>query len=147
MARPTTLKFGKFFVRLSDGGDPPEFVAPCGFSSKSFTRSKSLNETPVGDCDDPDKPAWSERDVVSMSATISGQGVLAKEAVDIWEAALADEDSIECEVELVYGASDSRLYEGRFHLESFEITGSSGDRVQVSVTMQSDGPIVYTKTP
>src|SRR5690606_38318399 len=107
-----------------------------------FSRSKSLNEVPIDDCDDPDAPAWSERDVASMSATISGQGVLAKEAVDIWEAALANDESIECEVELVYGTGDSRLYEGRFHLENFEITGSRGERVQVSVTMQSDGPIV-----
>lgn len=146
MAKPVTVKFGKFFVRLSDGGSPPEFIAPCGFTSKSFTRNKTLNEVPIPDCDNPDAPAWVDRDVQSMSATISGSGVLAKSAVPIWEAALASTDSIECEVELEYPDGDSDVYTGNFHLESFEITGSNGERVQVSVSMQSDGEIEYDRT-
>lgn len=146
MAKPITVKFGKFFVRLSDGATPPVFGAPCGFTSKSFTRNKTLNEVQVPDCDDPDAAAWSERDVQSMSATISGSGVLAKSAVPIWEAALESTDSIECEVELEYPDGDSDIYTGLFHLESFEITGALGERVQVSVTMQSDGEISYERS-
>lgn len=146
MAQPTTVKFGKFFVRLSSGSTPATFVAPCGFTSKSFSRGKSLNSVQIPDCDDPDAPAWEARDVQSMSATISGSGVLAKAAVPTWEAALASTDSIECEVELDYPDSGSDVYTGKFHIENFEITGSIGERVQVSVTMQSDGEIEYERT-
>lgn len=146
MAKPSTVKFGKFFVRLSDGNSPVTFTAPCGFTSKSFSRSKTLNEVNIPDCDDPDAPAWVARDVASMSATISGEGVLAKSAVPIWEDALDSTDSIECEVELEYQDGDSDIYTGLFHLESFEITGSLGERVNVSVTMQSDGEITYART-
>lgn len=146
MAKPTTTKFGKFFIRLSDGGDPETFTAPCGFTSKAFNRSKTLGETNVPDCDDPDAPSWVERDVQSMTASVSGDGVLAKSAVPIWEAALASGDSINCEVEIVYPDGDSDVYTGALHLESFEITGSLGERVNVSVSMQSDGPITYVRS-
>lgn len=146
MAKPITVKFGKFFVRLSDGETPPSFVAPCGFTSKSFTRNKTLNEVQIPDCDDPDAPAWSARDVASMSATISGSGVLAQAAVPTWEEALASTESIECEVELEYPDGSTDVYTGLFHLESFEVTGALGERVNVSVTMQSDGEIEYERT-
>lgn len=144
MAAPTTAKFGQFFVRLSDGATPATFIAPCGFTSKSFTRNKTLNEAQIPDCDDPDAPVWSARDVASMSATISGSGVLAKSAVAVWEEALASTDSIEAEVELVYTDGAKETYVGNFHLENFDVTGSIGERVNVSVTMQSDGEVTHT---
>ncbi|MCB5411317.1 phage tail tube protein [Pseudogemmobacter faecipullorum] len=146
MAKPVTVRFGKFFVRLSDGATPPVFAAPCGFTSKSFTRSKTLGEVNVPDCDDPDAAAWVERDVQSMTASIGGDGVLAKAAVPVWEAALAGSDSIECEVELEYPDGATDIYTGFFHLESFEITGALGERVNVSVSMQSDGVITHTRS-
>lgn len=146
MAKPVTVRFGKFFVRLSDGAIPAVFTAPCGFTSKSFTRSKTLGEVNVPDCDDPDAAAWVERDVQSMSASISGEGVLAKSAVPVWETALANTDSVEAEVELEYPDGSSDIYTGFFHVESFEITGALGERVNVSVSMQSDGPITYARS-
>ena len=146
MARPETIKFGKFFVRLSDGDTPAVFTAPCGFTSKSFTRNKTLNEVQVPDCDDPDAAAWTERDVQSMAATISGSGVLAKAAMPAWEEALESTESVEAQIEFVYADETSDFYEGNFHIESFEINGSLGERVQVSVTMQSDGEITYERT-
>lgn len=146
MARPVTVKFGKLFVRLSDGASPPAFAPPCGFTSKAFNRSKTLNSVTIPNCDDPDAPAWEARDVQSMSGTITGSGVLIKAAVPVWERALESTDSIECEVELEYPDGGSDFYTGRFHLESFEITGAQGERVNVSVTMQSDGAITYERT-
>lgn len=146
MAKPTTVKFGQFFVRLSDGAATPTFTAPCGFTSKSFNRSKTFGETNVPDCDDPDAPSWIERDVQSMSGSISGEGVLAKSAIPEWEAALASSESIECEVEFVYPDGDSDIYTGSFHVESFETAGTRGERVTVSVSMQSDGEITYERT-
>lgn len=145
MAKPITVKFGSMYVRLSDGASPPVFTAPCGFTEKSFTRNKTLGEVNVPDCDDPDAPAWTERDVQSMSATISGSGVMAYEAIPVWEEALASNTSIECEVEFEYPNGDSDFYTGFFHLESFEQTGTLGERVNVSVSMQSDGEITYAR--
>ena len=146
MALPTTIKFGKFFVRLSDGAETPTFAAPCGFTSKSFNRTKTFGETNLPDCDNPDLAPWSVRDTQSRSGSITGEGVLAKSAVPAWEAAFASEDSIECEVEFEYPDGDSDIYTGAFHLESFEITGTRGERVTASISMQSDGQITYERT-
>ena len=145
MAKPETVKFGKVVVSLAKFGTGTGFGSPCGLTQKSFVRNKSLNDVAVPDCDDPDAPAWSERDVASMSATISGSGVLAKSAIPDWEAALADTDSVACQVEVIYANNDIDVYLGNFHVESFEITASLGERAQVSVTMQSDGVVSYQR--
>lgn len=146
MAKQPTVRFSKFFVRLSDGAEPPVFAAPCGFTSKAFNRSKNFGESIIPECPDEDAPSWVERDVQSMTSSISGDGVLMKSAVPTWEDALASVESIECEVELEYPDGDSEIYTGRYHIESFEITGTSGERVTVSVSMQSDGEIEYERT-
>lgn len=141
MAKPTTVRFGKFFVRISNGDLPPKFIAPCGFTSKSFSRSKTLSDIIIPDCDDPDHPVWLERDVISLSSTINGEGVLSKTALPYWEQAFDSGESFECEIEMQYLDGESDLYIGRFHIESLEITGSQGERVTISVTMQSDGEV------
>src|SRR5690606_12756163 len=109
-----------------------------------FARSKSLNEVQVPDCDNPDAAAWTERDVQSMSATISGSGVLAVASLPTWEDFLDSTDSVNCKVEITQADSKVIVYEGKFHLESFEVTAEVGNKLQVSVTMQSDGEITYT---
>lgn len=145
MARPETVKFGKVVVSLAKFGTGTGYGAPCGFTQKSFTRSKTLGDIQVPDCADPDAPAWTERDVQGMSATISGSGVLAKSAIPDWEDALDSTDSVPCQVEVIYANGDSDVYLGNFHVESFEITASLGERAQVSVTMQSDGEVTYQR--
>lgn len=142
MAKPTTARFGKFFVRLSDGGNPAQYIAPCGFTSKAYNQSNNLGETNIPDCDNPDAPGYVERDVISMSDSISGEGVLAAASVPIWEA--ARKKSTSCEIEFLYEDGSSDVYLGNFVLESFNRSGNQGERVQVSISMQSDGPITHT---
>lgn len=144
MTKPTTARFGKFFVRLGDGDSPEEFTAPCGFTSKAWNRGKNLNEVNIPDCDDPDAPASVARDVVSTTASITGDGILAKSALPLWEAAYKSNAPVNCEVELVFEDSSTEVWEGKFHLETFNITGTQGERVNVSVSMQSDGDITHT---
>lgn len=141
--KPITARFGKFFVRLSDGGSPAQFIAPCGFTSKAWNRSKNLNEVNIPDCDDPDSPAAVARDVTSTTASITGEGVLAKTALPIWEDAYDSSSPVECEVEIIFEDSTTALWAGKFHIETFNITGAQGERVNVSVSMQSDGDITY----
>ena len=58
---------------------PVTYAAPCGFTSKSFTLSKNLQEIDIPNCDDPDAVAWIGRDAQNLSATIAGDGVAAAE--------------------------------------------------------------------
>lgn len=147
MAQPQTAKFGAFRVLLGDGADPEVFSAPCGFTQKSFNRSKELSDITVPDCDDPDAPAWVGREVRSLSSSISGSGVLAKTALPIWDEAFDSTDSVNCKVEMHWGPSGAGniiTYTQKFHLSSYEITADLGDKVQISVSMESDGAAVKT---
>jgi hypothetical protein len=141
MAKPTTIKFGKFRVKLGDGASPEVFTAPCGFTSKAFNRNKTLNEVNVPDCDDPDAPAWVERDVAALSWSVTGQGVLAGEAVMTWDDFFQSTDPRNVLVEFEY-PDGIVTYTGAAHLESFEITGEQGQRVLANITLQGDGELV-----
>lgn len=146
MALPTTAKFGAFRVLLGNGAGPEVFSAPCGFTQKAFARSKELSDIVVPDCDDPDAPAWVEREVRSLSSSISGSGVLAKEALPVWDEAFDSTDAVNCKVEMHWGTGAGNIitYTQKFHLSSFEISADLGDKVQVSVQMESTGAAVKT---
>lgn len=146
MTAPNTIKFGKFRVKLGDGGSPETFAAPCGFTSKAFSRTKTLNEVVVPDCDDPDAPANVERDVASLSWSVTGTGVLAAEAVDTWDAFYESTDPVNVQIEFEYPAPTGTIvYQGSAHLESWTITGELGSRVTAEVTLQGSGGL--TRTP
>lgn len=147
MAQPVTLKFGKMKVEIGDGGSPEVFEAPCGFTEKAFVRAKSLNEVSIPDCDDPDAPVVIARDVASLSWSVTGQGVLAAEALETWDSFYDSTDSRNVKVTFEFAAPVGTVtYTGLAHLESFEITATSGTRVQVSISMQSDGALTRSPT-
>jgi predicted secreted protein len=146
LARPVTARFGKFLVLLGDGATPETFAMPCGFTSKSLNLSNNLTEVEIPDCDDPDAPFWASRDIQSMTASISGEGVLAAEAIPTWSAARQNMDGVSVRIEVEF-SSGKLAYEGKFKFESFEIGAENGGRVTVTVSMQSDGEVTETWTP
>lgn len=146
MAQPTTAKAGKMRILIGDGETPEAFSAPCGLTTKSLTISKNLSEVTIPDCDDPDAPYWLARDVSNMSASISGDGVLAAEAEGVWHAASFSTDSINVRLEIEF-STGTRSYEGAFHIENFSPTVTTGERVSASISMQSDGIVTTTWTP
>lgn len=146
MAVPTTIKFGKMRVYLGDGESPEVFTAPCGFTERSFTRSKSLNETQLPDCESPDDPVVISRDVASIDWAVTGQGVLAAEAVDVWDAFYDSTESRNVKIEFVWPAPLGTItYVGAAHLESFEIGATVGNRVTANISLAADGAL--TRTP
>lgn len=146
MAQPTTIKFSKLRVLLGDGGSPEAFGFPCGLTERSFSRSKSLNEVLIADCDDEDAPVVVARDVASIDWSVSGQGVLAAESVAMWDSFHNSTVSRNVKIEVVFPAPLGTItYSGSAHLESFEISGSVGNRVTCNITLQGDG--AQTRSP
>lgn len=145
MAAPSTARFGAFIVSLESMESPNVFVAPCGFTSKSLVMGKNLSEVSLPDCDDPDAPIWLGRDVQSQTSSISGEGVLAAEAVERWLDAYNSVESVECEVEVTFSTGTLK-FTGNWHLETLTIGAEQGGRVTISVSMQSDGEITGTWT-
>lgn len=146
MAKPTTTRFGKFRVMLGSDDSPNEYAAPCGFTSKSLALSKNLSEVNIPDCDDPDEVAWVGRDAVSLSAAVTGDGVLAAESVEKWLDAFEDVESVPVMIEIEFPAKTIQ-WEGRMHLANFTPATEQGGRVTASVEMQSDGELVRTVVP
>lgn len=146
MAQATTIKGGKVRVLLGDDATPVVYTAPCGFTSKSITLSKALNDVQVPDCADPDKVDWLGRDAVSLSMGVTGEGVLAVESVETWLDAWESVDSVPVKVEWEFPAK-VLTYTGRMHVESVESTAANGQRATINVSMQSDGEMVRTVTP
>lgn len=148
MALATTVPFSKFKVLLGNGASPTEvFASPCGLTANSIAFSKATNSTVVPDCADPDAPGWEERDAVSQSATIAGNGVLATESLAAWWAAFNQTHTINARVQVDMTAPAGGWWSGAFHLTAFEPGGSRGTRSVVTIRMDSDGPVVWVPAP
>ena len=146
MAKPTTARFGKFSVKLGNDALPIVYAAPCGFTSKSLTLTKELQEVNIPDCDDPDAVAWVGRDASSLSASVSGEGVLASEAVDTWLEAFEAVESTPVKIELEFPAK-TITWTGNMHVSTLTVGAEQGGRVTISVELQSDGELVRVTAP
>jgi len=140
------LKGGKVMVFLGNNANPTVYTAPCGFLSRSASFSRSLNETRIPDCDDPDAPDWVVRDVTSLSMSISGEGVLAESNIEVWMNAFNTAEPAKVKVECTF-KNKKVTYTGEMQLESFEINAPNGETVSVNVSMQSSGEMVAVVTP
>jgi len=140
MAQPTTIKGGKVRVLLDLAGGGA-YASPCGFTSRSLTLSKALNEFSIPDCADPDAVDWLGRDAVSLSMSVSGEGVLASESVEDWLDAWHSVDSVPAKIEIEFPAK-TITYTGAMHVESVEIGANNGQRATANISMQSDGAMV-----
>ena len=138
MAKPTTARFGAFAVMLGDSATPIEYTAPCGFTSKSLQLTKDLTEVVIPDCDAPDAASWVGRDVASLSAQVTGEGVLAGESAKAWLDAYKSTEPVP--VKIVLTLKTERItWTGLMHLASLTISAEQGGRVNLNVDMQSDG--------
>jgi len=146
MAKATTIKGGKFRVLIGNDADPVVYSAPCGFTQRSITLNKGLEEVNIPDCNDPDKVDWVGRDATSLSMSISGEGVLASESVETWLDAWESLDSVPAKVEWEFPLK-TITWTGFMHVESLEAGAANAGRATNNVSMQSDGEMVRVVTP
>ncbi|NLS07608.1 hypothetical protein HGP14_30560 [Rhizobium sp. P32RR-XVIII] len=146
MAPPSTARFGKFRVLLGDDATPIVYSAPCGFTSKSLTLTKDLTDVNLPDCLDPDAVAWVGRDASSLSASVSGEGVLAAESVDTWLDAWENVESVPVKIEIEFPAK-TITWTGLMQVATFTAGAEQGGRVTANIEMQSDGELVRVTTP
>jgi hypothetical protein len=141
MADATTIKGGKIRVLLGNDATPIVYAAPCGFTQRSITLSKGLEDVVIPDCTDPDKVDWVGRDAVSLSMGVNGEGVLASESVETWLDAFDSIESVPVKVEWEFPAK-TITWTGRMHVETMEVGANNGRRATNNVSMQSDGQMV-----
>ncbi len=150
MAAPVTARFGAGYIELGDGESSETFTKICGFTQIEITMDPELNDTVVPDCDDPDAVAWVQRDKVSLSASFSAQGVMAKSALPLVESATLDGLSRNVRITIAgmgvgtgSPALVNRRYSGKFHI-NHSLSGERGNKWQITMEGQSDGEIAIT---
>lgn len=148
MARPTTLSFGNFKIWIADADSPGAYLAPCGFTQKALTIDATTSDTTVPDCDDPEAPAWTERGVTALSATVTGQGIMAMESLEKWREWMLAAESRAVRVEFDASVpSGGGYYSGSAILQSLGHSvalGSDGNKAQLAVNLVSDGEWTWT---
>lgn len=148
MAKPTTLSFGNFKIWVADGDSPGSFIAPCGFTQKSLTMEADVSDGTVPDCDDPEAPAWKDRAVTALSATVAGQGVMAMESLATWRGRMLAGASFAVRVEFDAGVPNGGGYfSGNAILQNLGHSvqlGSDGNKAQLNVNLVSDGEWIWT---
>ena len=150
MAKPITSRASQLIIKLGDGETPEVFLAPCGLNTKGINFTKEMNDTPVPDCDNPDAPAWTERAVTTLSAQVSGDGILSMADLDTWWDFNTSTISKNAQVVLAVDAPNAALggmWTGKFLMQGFNVTGELGNKVQVAVDLLSDGEIIWTPAP
>ncbi|MCM2292295.1 phage tail protein [Allorhizobium sp. BGMRC 0089] len=141
MAQATAIRGGKIRVLIGNDANPIVYTAPCGFTSRSVSLNKGLEETSIPDCDDPDTVDWIGRDASSLSMSVTGEGVLAQESVETWLDAWESIDSVPVKIEIEFPAK-TVTWTGLMHVEKFELSGDNGKRATANISMQSDGKML-----
>ncbi|MGE7415439.1 phage tail tube protein [Methylobacterium tarhaniae] len=145
MTQATTRSFAAYQLLLESPTTTGTFVAPCGLTERSVQFTKDLSDTNVPDCDNEDAASWTQRDVVSKSVRISGQGVMALESEPRWRAAYESDQPVNVRINKTGNkAAGGGYWLGQFHLSSFEDGATKGNKVTKTIEMQSTGPVVWT---
>lgn len=141
MAQPTVLPGTKLLILVGDGASPEVFAEPCGLTTKSFELAAATNTTLIPDCADPEAPAWEAKDVNSLSATVSGTGVMAVESFTTWNDWFMGAEAKNAQIKLDNATLGH--YAGTWLLSSFKLGGTRGQKVTVDITLVNDGAVTW----
>lgn len=136
----------RLLFKLGDGGSPEVFKTLCSINaSRGITFNKGMNDEETIDCEDPDAVAWAVRTAISKSVSVSGAGKLHKPDVKTawawWDGAEARNGKMILDDP---DADNVIMWEGKFHLSDFEISGERRGKVDTSLTISSEGKITPT---
>lgn len=139
--KPTVIAGTKLLILVGDGASPEVFSAPCGLTNQTFTLTSAVGSTVVPFCDDPEAAAWDTKEVTSLSAQVTGQGVMAVESFAVWNNWFLNGVAKNAHVKL----DDPGLghYEGPWVLSNFKLTGTRGQKVTVDITLDNADIITW----
>lgn len=136
----------QMLLKVGDGASPETFAHYCSINAeREFALEANVNENVTIDCDNPDNPGWVDREVESKSGQVTGAGLLNgpdyAEFFEWFDSCETRNVQIVLNVSAANGGGEA---EGAFLLTNLTKTGNRGEKVQVSITLQSSGPIEYT---
>jgi len=150
MAAPTVIPGTKLLILIGVGGDSPGspdiFAEPCGLTTKNFSLSASTNTTLIPDCINPDLPAWEAKDVNSLSAEVTGTGVMAVESFHTWLDWFLGATERSARIQLVSPTAlplSLGYFLGSFILSELKYGGVRGQKVTIDLTLVNNGALTF----
>ncbi|MGJ8529816.1 phage tail tube protein [Maritalea sp.] len=136
---------GLILVKIGDGADPEVFSFDCLINSeRGINFSSSGNDYTVPDCADLTKPAWRQLIVDAIQASISGGGKLYAPSVKPWFNWLISGATKNIRYEIVLpGVEGGGYFEMKAKLTAFDVTATTNQPSEGSVTIESHGPIAW----
>lgn len=141
--KPTVIAGTKLLILVGDGASPEVFSQPCGLTNTTFSLTSATGSTVVPFCDDPEAAAWDTKEVTSLSAQVTGTGVMAVESFDTWNNWFLSGEAKNAHIKLDNASLGS--YEGPWVLASFKLTGTRGQKVTVDITLDNADIITYVQ--
>lgn len=136
----------KLVLKVGDGESPEVFTALCTINAeRGVSFDGQFRDETIPDCADPDLVAWVAREAESLSMSVTGGGMNAKEDnVTLWNWWSSGE-SKNCQVILDDDDAANRItWEGAFKLTQYELSGNRGEKVSSTITLASDGEVEAT---
>ena len=133
-----TIRGTQLYIKIGNGASPEVFTHPCLINTKRGIQfQSSANKVIVPDCDNPDDPAWTQVVKDALNASITGSGVLDTTDIAFYNDWYDSPDAKNVQVWL--GAKG--YWQGAFQLINFQITGDRNVNADVTLTLESHGPV------
>lgn len=147
MAEAVTVAGKSLLIKVSDGATPtPVFSHPCLINAaRGIQFSSASNERKIPDCADPELIAWVKIYKVSLSAKISGSGVMNTPDNVFWFNWFNSDNAKAVRVEYsgVTLANGGGWWAGNFKLTDYSNEGDVGDETQASVSLASHAAVAW----
>lgn len=147
MADVNFVEFSQFQILIGDGADPEVFTPRCTINTeKSFTITPNYNDIEIPDCDDPDLPSAIFKRATSITAEVSGSGVMEADDAEFfadWCLAATAKN-----VKVIVGDSDAgRQFTFVGRPGPFSPSVSKNNVVNAEVSIMTDGRITSEAVP
>jgi len=139
-------KTQKLLIEFGDGEAPEEFAFNCSINTtREFTLEASTVEATEPNCIDPDAPAWVARVVDTLSAGITGEGTMDPISWGALRDRMLAAVAFICRITLdLPGAQGGGHFQGAFIMTNLGVAKEGRGFVSCSVSLASDGAIVWT---
>lgn len=143
MAQPTTAKGHQLQILIGDGASPEVFAPKCLINAaRSLNLEATTRDQRVPDCDSPGMPAWLTREKDTLSARVSGAGVLHVSDSAFFDAWFVSKDAKNIQVK--ENVTGGRTASGAFHLVRFDLEGADqNELVNASIELVSTGVVTF----
>jgi hypothetical protein len=136
------IGFDGLIIAVGDAADPEVFTARCSMNnSRSFNRSGETKTRVIPDCDSDATPGFVNTYVTSLSAEVSGSGVMERADGAFFSAWWASGESKNIEVIVGDVSNGGEKHSFAARLTSFNISAERNDVINAEITLASHGPV------